>query len=186
MNYYTYKNQIVTCEKCNWQGKGSETKIGEIFGSLFEIDCPRCNHPIDHVDHPTEDELLKYGSESDKKLVRERQKRIEVFEQQKLKHPDQLPEIETPENFTLVITASKDAEQIEILCCERIIWQESRWYEYYERYIEIGEILKQKYGNRLIDFVPEKDDAYLYGDRLAAFDIVKQFRESFKQTKDKR
>lgn len=181
MNYYTYQNKNVTCEKCKWQGKGSETQIGEIFESLFEIDCPKCNHTIDHVYYPTEAEVLEYGTESEKNEIWERQKRIEEFEKQKLKHPEQLPDIETPENLTFIITASQDGEQIEISCNNKTVWSESRWYEYYERYIEIGEILQQKYSNRLIDFIPENDNVYLYGDRYVAISIVEQFRKSLIQ-----
>jgi len=180
MKYYTYKNQIVTCEKCKWQGKGSEAKMGEIFESLFEIDCPKCNHTIDHVSYPTEAEVMEHGTKTEKNEIRERQKRIDEFEKQKLKHPNQLPDIETHDKLTFVITASRDGDQIEIRHNNKTIWNESRWYEYYERYIEIGEILRQKYDNRLDDFIPENDDTYLYGDRSAGFGIVQKFRESLK------
>ena len=35
------------------------------------------------------------------------------------------------------------------------IWREIRYFEYYPRYLQLGNILKEKYGDRLIDFEAE-------------------------------
>ena len=179
-NYYTYKTFDFTCNKCKWQGKGSETKVGEIFEALFEIDCPKCHEPITHISHPSDEETLQYGTEEEKNKTREGIAIREAFEQSKLKYPSQLPEISDNGDLIFVVKPSKDGNYLEIYFGDRLIWKEDRWYEYYERFIEIGVIFKEKYGKQLVDFIPEGDDTYLYGDRYLAFGIVQKFRDSLK------
>ena len=60
------------------------------------------------------------------------------------------------------------------------IWRELRTYEYYGRYIELGEMLKSKYSKRLVDFDIQTNGIYLYGDSISAWDKVQEFRASLK------
>lgn len=62
INSYTYKKCEFTCDKCKWQGLGSETEIGELFDAVFEIDCPICHEPVDSISHPNIYEILEYDA----------------------------------------------------------------------------------------------------------------------------
>jgi hypothetical protein len=44
---------------------------------------------------------------------------------------------------------------------DTLIRKEERYYEYYNRFIEIGNILKEKYGDKMIDLVPDEYGACL-------------------------
>ena len=67
INYYTYKNCEFTCIKCKWSGKGSETKVGEVYEGVFEIDCPVCHEPVDSISHPHIYEILEYDEDENEK-----------------------------------------------------------------------------------------------------------------------
>jgi hypothetical protein len=67
INSYTYKNCEYTCIKCKWSGKGSETKVGEVFEGVFEIDCPVCRKPVDAIGHPHIYEILEYDEDENEK-----------------------------------------------------------------------------------------------------------------------
>jgi hypothetical protein len=56
--------------------------------------------------------------------------------------------------ITLREEEPKDGEDgyIVLYSGKKEIWREIRTYEYYERYIELGNIIKEKYGSRLTDF----------------------------------
>ena len=44
VNYNTYKTQQFTCNKCGWQGMGSEFSHGDFseFSFIGNLDCPEC------------------------------------------------------------------------------------------------------------------------------------------------
>ncbi len=59
----------------------------------------------------------------------------------------------------------------------RVVWKEPSFYEGYERFVEVGEILIAKYGSRLKDLVPtEQSRLYLYGDASVSIKRVNEFR----------
>jgi len=60
--YYHYKTAAVTCSNCNWNGLGSQLKIGEHYSALFELDCPKCDHKVAMVGMPSFEEVLKDGT----------------------------------------------------------------------------------------------------------------------------
>ena len=63
-----------------------------------------------------------------------------------------------------------------------VLWREPSFYEGYQRYLEVGEILLQKYGSRLKDFKPtQESELYLFGDSISAPGRVRQFRERLKR-----
>lgn len=60
------------------------------------------------------------------------------------------------------------------------IWREPLMYEYYWRFIEIGKILQEKYGDRMADLVPPEYQAWLLRDYLNAPKKIDEFRNSLK------
>ena len=51
-NYYTYKSETFTCNKCNWTGLGSETFSSDLseIHTLRDVECPKCNETLHTFD----------------------------------------------------------------------------------------------------------------------------------------
>ena len=97
-------------------------------------------------------------------------------QEKKLRESTPLPEMKAT-SFVLHWDYRESGEKREtvIKFGEEIIFIEPATYEGYERYIEVAEILKKRYGSALIDLEPtECSELYLYGDRISASDIVKK------------
>ena len=178
--FYTYEKQKYSCEKCNWAGIGEQTEEILDLRDAFVIACPTCGHHLDVIMFPTIDETLKYGTEKQKEEAQQHQKFRNRALASRLKNCEQLPEIEADEIIiTLREVGRKDGEDdwyIVLYWNEKEIWREIGTYEYYDRYIALGQILQNKYGSRLVDFETEYT-MFLGGDYHPAFDEVKKFRE---------
>jgi ankyrin repeat protein len=90
--------------------------------------------------------------------------------------PRQLPELE---GDVLTLTWDQiDADSI-ISHEDKVIWRERTGWEVYDRFAEITEVLRQKYGKRLLDLVPTARSLYaLYGDSTRASFHVASARQS--------
>lgn len=178
--YYEYEKEQFSCSNCGWTGKGTQVKQGEVFGELFEIDCPNCYEVIGSVSFPTFEEELKYGTDEEKESVKKRIAFEERMSNSELKSIKQLPKIEG-DNLIFENTTEwmNNDLHLKILCNSELIWEEIVGYEYYERYIELGKMFKRKYKLRMIDFIPE-ESAYLLGDSISAYKTIEDFRDSLK------
>lgn len=104
-----------------------------------------------------------------------------------LTSPDQLPDIDADE-ITITLREEGIGETnatgniwegafLVFYWGEKEICRVSAWFEYYTGYLRWGEILKEKYGERLIDF-ETRYTVDLGGDSSSAFDKVRKFRKS--------
>lgn len=169
--YYHYKTAAVTCSNCNWNGLGSQLKIGEHYSALFELDCPKCDHKVAMVGMPSFEEVLKDGTDKEKEEVL---KSIEESERQKnleLTRASKLPKLSGP----LQIRFHERYERhhkilLDIYANELLIFSEQVYYEYSERLMEIIRILSYKYRAKIqsIDYESTHD---LCGDRFDAFKL---------------
>ena len=154
-NVYTYKNHQYNCENCDWSGKGEVLKQGDLFEDGFEVNCPNCKYLLELVLFPTLSEVLQFGTEEEKNDARKQMSFWEQWEALSLKSADQLPEIEGDNLiFTIEEKKYKRVEFLYLIHNEKEIWKEPLIYEYYERFIDIGKMLQEKYGNRMEDLVP--------------------------------
>lgn len=88
--------------------------------------------------------------------------------------PRQLPELD---GEGIVLTWDQDGADSIIRYGDMTVWRERTGWEVYDRFEEIGLILKHKYGSRLVDLVPTPDSRYaLLGDSSAAFFHVESAR----------
>ena len=178
---YTYKSHNYQCKNCNWTGKGEVLEQGDLYEDGFEVNCPACGKLLELVVFPTFDEVLKYGTEEEKKEVKKQMKFWEQWEEFSLKSIDQLPEIEGDNLiFEIEERKYKSQEFLFILNKGKEIWKEPLLYEYYDRFIEIGKMLKEKYGNSMQDLVPPEYQGWLLGDKLSAEKSIEAFRNSLK------
>ena len=185
--YYAYTNESYSCKHCGWTGLGKDVTQGDMFDAGFEVECPNCNERFPGlIQFPTIEETLEKGSDEDKRAA----KAVNAFRQKWLSSLvtdiNQLPDL----NGNLMVFELTDVEEngenyIAIWYGGKMIWKEIRAYEYYERFIELGEMLKGKFGDKMIDFVPNVDARYLYGDRLSSIYQVEQFRNKLQARNSK-
>ena len=172
-NYFDdYQSLILECPQCHWSGTFQQGSV-ETYDDLMDCACPRCDvfqAPIlAEVLYPTLEELR---ANADKPGVREWVQQIDngfdEFEAQKLREPEQLPEIEA-DSFKLVwdfeVDKSSGHSRTLLKCGDVVIFSEPARYQEYKRFGEVAEILKAKYGERIKDLEPTKRSATsLYGD----------------------
>lgn len=95
------------------------------------------------------------------------------YERRKLREPSQLPPIDSP-SFTLEwdwgdCPGAEWRGETHIKHGGAVIFAEPAVYEGYERFIEVAEILRARYGTALRDLVPTaRSELYLYGDRMSS------------------
>jgi len=182
--YYKYKTETYECDKCLWKGQGERLTMGDAFNELFEIHCPNCGNKLGYILYPTFDEVLEFGSEDEKKQVRERIAYADKLEKSELKSVSQLPEIdkEGEIKFYLKEKKFKRKDHLVVYADDKEIWRELMFFEYYERYIEIAKILKQKYDSRMTDLLIDDFVPWMYGDcSLGEIYRVEDFRESLRK-----
>jgi len=121
--------------------------------------------------------MLRFGTEDDKQQAKVRQEFLNNVWDKELKSPAQLPDIDEKE---IIIALREDKDNIILFWNDNEIWRKILTYEYYPRYLQLGEILREKYGKRLVDFKVE-NTIYLGGDSLSAFNKVRKFRKSLKK-----
>ncbi len=135
------------------------------------------------VSYPTLEELR---ANQDKPGIREYVEQIDAgldkFAREKLREPEQLPEIDedsiTPRWDT--ITAIPMTARTLIKHGDTVIFSEPARWEEYERFAEVAEILKAKYGHRLRDLVPTpRSEDWLYGDKYSAPDTWTRSEKDF-------
>ena len=182
-NYYdNWRDQEFDCHKCKWHGPGSALVLGDYNWESAERLCPVCEELITVVLHPTIEESRANWdkvSEWDRKLIEAAERRQINFARGKLREPSQLPDI-PEDSFILHWDFAHDGSSGETLIKhgDNIIFAEPGFYEGYERFIEVAQILRTRYGAALRDLIPTNAGAlYLYGDNSGSPAIIAAARE---------
>ena len=183
--YYEYEKQAFSCSSCGWEGTGLECEMGDLLSALFEIHCPKCGERVGFVEFPLISEMSNSDDPLDRMTAAVASGFRANFKKKCLKSPDQLPEIAN-QAITLVWDSnSKDGTTPgDVLIKDRgvVIWREPETFEGYQRFIEVGEILKMKYGKQLKDFTfTENSEFCLGGDHLGAFGHIEYWRKKLKE-----
>jgi hypothetical protein len=122
-------------------------------------------------------------TEQEKREVLARKRSLAAWQAASLKSTDQVPDLAGPAVALVWDEVEGDAGQpfTVIRHGETEIWREPAFYEGYERFREVVQILMQKYGKRLVDVVPTPaSELYLFGDKLRAPEYVVQIRKALK------
>lgn len=182
-NYYdNWREQDFDCPKCKWHGPGSALSLGDYNWEYAERVCPVCEEYITVVMHPTIKEARANWdkvSEWDRKNIEAAEKRQADFARRKLREPSQLPDIHEL-SFTLHWDFSDDGSRRETLIKhgDNVVFAEPALYEGYERFIEVAEILRARYGAALGDLIPAPaSELYLYGDYSGSPRVVTAARK---------
>lgn len=184
-NYYQHGDENFLCPKCNWKGKGKQLKVGELFEELFEIHCPKCSKKLeDVVMFPTHEEVMKYGTNKEKRELTNQLSWWDELKLNEIKDISEFPDLPNmPTTFKIVAFKKNYKWRIGVEANGKIIASELRYYEYYDRFIEIGGMLKQKYGSLMQDLIPDELDQCLIGDRGLAWSEITKFRNTLKDKK---
>ncbi len=158
----------------------------------MDSSCPNCDWlsapMLAIVSYPTIEEYEANWdklSEAEKQSVERRKQIIAAWDATWLKSEEQLPDLEGnsltltwdgmavgPDRFTVI----KDGETE--------IWREVACYGGKERFKDVADILKKKYGSRLLDLVPTgRSETYLYGDDWNAVDFVESIRAAIRSNR---
>jgi hypothetical protein len=182
--YDEWRSAILTCPKCDWKGTFEEGAV-EYHDELMDSSCPQCEGlstpMLAIVSYPTiSASRSNWNKLSD--MEKDHIQRIEQFrsdfEDRKLRDPSQLPDIDSPA-FTLLWDYDDSGKTRDTLIKhgDTVIFRERAAYEGYNRFIEVAEILRKRYGPALQDLIPTQwSEQYLYGDRYSAIAAVDEAR----------
>ena len=173
------------CSECKWQGKLGDASH-ESFAELMEVNCPKCFTRLELVMFPTVEEAksaapkLSAAEQEFNRLIAEFRTR---FESLKLRDANELPDIQ---DSTIVLVwdhfTPDRPHLVEIRHGPKVIWNEPPLYEGFERFEEVVEILREKYGARLYDVVPTKRSyVYLLGDSGSASISIEHCRKRLRE-----
>jgi hypothetical protein len=182
-NYYdNWRMEEFDCPACKWHGPGSALCFGDYTWDHAELLCPVCGEDITLVLHPTIEEARANWdklSEFDRKHIEAAEAFRADFARRKLREPAQLPDINEP-SFALIWDFIDNGAHRETLIKhgDKVIFAEPALYEGYERFIEVAQILRSRYGAALLDLAPTNtSELYLYGDQLSSPVIVATARK---------
>lgn len=181
INYADYKSHPLSCPSCGWKGLGKDSSQN-YSGTVMDLECPECNKMLAIINFPTYQETLRRGSEADRQAVLREVNFRERFKRMSLKSPDELPDIEgSAISFTFRSITIKGDDYSIIEHQGKEVWREPMVWEGCERFMEIGRILKDKYGNNMMDLIPDETaETFLYGDKVQAPTLIAEFRQQLK------
>lgn len=180
--YDNWRDEEFDCPKCKWHGPGSALSLGDYTLDCAERVCPACEEFITVVLHPTIAESRANWdkvSEWDRKEIEAAEARHADFARRKLREPAQLPAVAGP-SFIFQWDFADNGSRKETLIKhgDNVIFSEPAFYEGYERFIEVAEILHSRYGAALRDLIPTTaSELYLYGDCSPSHAIVAEARK---------
>jgi hypothetical protein len=181
LSYWNYDRQApLTCPDCGWTGRGPDNE--EHFRDLLDVRCPQCDRMLLIVSYPTDEETraaAAAGNEAaaaELPIVELRQQRLERAETLELKEPNELPDLPGSAVSIEWDFEERDGESWTVLRHEgKEIWRELAFWEGYERFAEVFELLRRRYGTRMTELRPtERSELYLYGDSVSAHETIGQ------------
>lgn len=184
-DYYSYEIENFSCRHCGWTGTGKEVEMGEMFDDGFEVDCPNCHENFPGlIMLPMIEEVLEKGSDENKLTALAMKTSRDKWLVSLLKNTNQLTDLHDDFMIFVLRELKDDGEDYIVITYNgKVVWKEIRVYEYYYSFIEIGKLFKEKYGNRMVDIVPDVDGIYLYGDNTHSFQLIEEFREELRTVK---
>ncbi len=188
--YPNHEKELYQCKKCGWSGTGKEAKMGDEYaGAGFELDCPVCPgiEEVGFVEFPFLEDVAKNGTGIDKILANQRLEFLDNLEKSELKSADQLPDLNCWQlTFVMQVADINKQRYLVVSSGGQEIWKELYHWEFYKRFLKIGDILSEKYGKYMMDFVPDVDWVEIYGDSISAAFIVHDYRMEIREKYNKR
>jgi len=185
VKYWDYDRDVaLTCPSCGWTGRGGDHE--EYFEALLDVTCPDCDSMLLIVSFPTAEETRAAAAAGDPRAQAElphldaREAFLKRARALALKEPGQLPLLEGDALHIDWDYEERDAEHWTVLRHGgQEIWRELAYFEGYERFAKVFEILRERYGSRLAEVRPTPaSTVYLYGDKLSAPETIERLNAS--------
>ncbi len=169
-------------------GGGTTGDYQEQHRELVDVRCGQCDRMLLVVPFPTLAETREAAAAGNPRAIAELPD-IEGLARQRsrwsatlLEDPEQLPGLTGAHLVIEWDLIDVDGEGVQVLRHDGdVIWQEAGFYESYERFEEVFEILQRCYGDRFRELRPTPhSEVWLYGDRLSAPHIVAALNKSLR------
>jgi len=174
LKYFEFNDTVaLECDGCGWSGYGRDVSLGlvSLRSELCEVTCPRCHELVAVVPCPTHQEVRDAAAAGDPRAIADLEplERREAFlaeaAARELRVPDELPAIDAA---SFELTWDHIGDDTVILHGEREIWRERAYFEGSDRFVAVYEILRQRYGDRMVAMVPTgRSQLYLGGDHYS-------------------
>jgi hypothetical protein len=174
--YYEYHgDEQLACPRCGWSGLARDGSQ-ELHRELFDVSCPSCDKMLLVVSFPTSEETRQAAAAGNPEAIGElprldeREARQARAKSLALKPDSELPQLEGDSlHFTWDLEEAGEEHWTVIRYEERVIWRELAYWEGWERFTTVKDILKSRYGDRFASLGPTvASELYLYGDDLTA------------------
>ncbi|MGV0838462.1 hypothetical protein [Mycolicibacterium thermoresistibile] len=190
MQYWDYSAQQdspVHCPKCGWSGlPGNYTTP---YTDLFDVCCPQCREMLLIVTFPTVEETREAavaGNEEAAAELPRMEAQVEAMRRRYgvlLRSTDELPDL-SDERLVVEwdMERADDGEHQTVLRVgEREIWREFAFWEGITRFEQVVEVLRDKYGRRLVEVRPtRRSQLYLLGDDFYAPKTVERINDALR------
>lgn len=168
----------LTCPSCGWVGRGADNE--ELYEELLDVCCPECDRMLLIVPHPTGDETRAAAAAGNPRAQAElpnvdaREAFLDRAAKLELREARELPELDGDQFVIAWDLEELDGDHWAVLRHDgREIWREIAYFEGYERFAVVFEILRERYGSRLSAVNPTPaSEHYLYGDKLSAPETI--------------
>ncbi|MEB3982515.1 hypothetical protein OQ968_14725 [Mycobacterium sp. 663a-19] len=187
VSYWDFDNQRdapLTCPSCGWIGSAEDHM--DMHNDLLDVSCPKCGCMILIILFPTLAETQAAAAAGNQRAVAQ----LPGIEAQAewrrrasnsmLRDAAELPDLDGDRLLILWDLETVDDENWTILRHgEREIWREIAYWEGIERFAEVVELLRARYGSRLVEVCPTPaSEAYLWGDRHGVDKMIESINAS--------
>ncbi|MGD0863131.1 MAG: hypothetical protein ABSA21_10280 [Candidatus Limnocylindrales bacterium] len=182
----------VQCRHCGWDGPFSALKAA-LFSEVIEYDCPACYEIVLVLSLPTYDDVRAAAAAGNQRAIADLPNAERVEQAQAamratmLRSASDLPELllGRPTLFvwdqeSLAGAGSRPNEWtvVRLAGSGREVFRERAFYEGYERFMKVRDLLRHRYGDHFSDLLPTgRSKLYLGGDAISAFRIMGDPRE---------
>lgn len=171
IHYYHYDATApLTCPVCGWEGIGADASKN-YYSDVFDLSCPACSKMLLVVPTAVDVKLVKREAAlgnprafADLEIVRLIEAHRERFEREHLRSPEQLPDLDG-EQLAFEWDYDGDTRDTLITIGGRLIGREPTVYDRgADRFLEVEELLRVKYGPRFASLMPTERSRLLHGE----------------------
>jgi hypothetical protein len=184
-NYWDFDPAaVIACPGCGWSGRGTDAE--GLANDLIEVRCPQCDRLFKVMQCPMISETLQAAAEGNPRAAaavpaaEALKARLTLAKKVALTEPSQLPDLPGSEVRIAWDLEDREGETWTMLRHDGVeIWREIAFYEGYERFVDVFEILLQRYGTRLVEVRPTQiSRMWLFGDKLSSPQLVEALNVS--------
>jgi len=191
--YEQWDASQIKCSHCGWSGHANAKEL-EPHDSSEQTDCefrcPKCNRLLLTVDYSASmDEIVKNWDVIDpwtRRAVLSTPERMEVFERDRLKSPDQLPRLQDRPGFlTWDIVRHRSGEISNIVQHGlRMIWIQPALWDGVDEFVRVAEIMAKRYARTIHDIrITPAARAFLSADKIAGRQKIQHALKLFRKSK---